>query len=102
MRGLVPSVDNGPTMGLPLRWPLGRGVMPDEADALGPIRGLVAARSLDPGLADDLGQELLVYLWERRPVTGVPGGRRPGGGLRVASGQKPEIEPKPPIKASGS
>jgi hypothetical protein len=29
--------------------------MPDEADALGPIRGLVAARSLDPGLADDLG-----------------------------------------------
>jgi DNA-directed RNA polymerase specialized sigma24 family protein len=37
-----------------------------EADALGPIRGLVAGRRLDPGLADDLGRELLVYLWEHR------------------------------------
>jgi hypothetical protein len=30
MRGLVPSVANGPTLGLPLRWRLGRTVMPNR------------------------------------------------------------------------
>ena len=30
MRGLVPSVANGPTLGLPLRWQLGRTVMPNR------------------------------------------------------------------------
>jgi hypothetical protein len=46
------------------------------ADAPGLIRGLVVACNLDPGLADDLGQELLRYHWKRRaaPLRGFPGG----------------------------